>query len=132
MLRQNDPQRRWVNGSTGHLLKAKENELVIKLLSGRTISLEKSSFNMLDADGDTVATVKNFPVTLAYAVTIHKSQGMTLDRLMVDLHNLWESGHAYVALSRVKEPANLVVQRWSANSIKADPEVMRFYQCLHN
>ncbi len=128
MLRQNDPQGRWVNGSTGKIVKIGAKYLLIELLSGRVIEIEKATFSLLDADGDVVAAVTNYPVSLAWATTIHKSQGATLDRMLVDLRNLWEPGQAYVALSRVSCGEDLFIQSWTPNSIKVDPDVVHFYR----
>lgn len=130
MLRQNDPKQRWVNGSTGHVRSLSKNEILIELLSGRLVKVEPVSFSMLNAEGAPVATVTNFPITLAYATTIHKAQGMTLDKLVVNLSQLWEPGQAYVAVSRVVDPAQLKVEDWQPSSIKSDPLVQRFYSSL--
>ena len=132
MLRQNDPRGRWVNGSTGTLVGFGDDYLKIELLSGRTIEIEKTTFSLLDAEGKVRAAVTNFPVILAWAATIHKSQGMTLDRLAVDLGSLWEPGQAYVALSRITQPDNLWLTGWQESSVKADPQVTRFYQGLES
>ncbi|MES2855234.1 MAG: helicase C-terminal domain-containing protein, partial [Bdellovibrionota bacterium] len=70
----------------------------------------------------------NFPLTLAWASTIHKSQGATLDRMMVNLANLWEPGQAYVALSRLQSGADLWIEKWDAKSIRVDPRVVKFYR----
>lgn len=128
MLRQNDPQGRWVNGSTGFIEKITVGSLRIRLLAGRMIEIEKATFSLLDAEGNAVAAVTNFPISLAWATTIHKSQGSTLDRLMVNLKNLWEPGQAYVALSRVSTGQDLCIESWTENSIKTDAEVTRFYR----
>lgn len=128
MLRQNDPRGRWVNGSTGVLVGITNDSLIIDLLSGRKIEIEKTTFSLLDAEGKVRASVTNFPVILAWAATIHKSQGMTLDRMAVDLANLWEPGQAYVALSRITDPNNLWLTSWQENSVRADPVVTQFYQ----
>jgi ATP-dependent exoDNAse (exonuclease V) alpha subunit len=130
MLRQNDPKLRWVNGSTGFVRDIKKFEITIELLKGKIITVEPTTFSMLNADGISMASVTNFPLSLAYAATIHKAQGMTLDRLMVNLNALWEPGQAYVALSRVIDPKNLRVEAWQPQSIKADPVVEKFYQSL--
>lgn len=130
MLRQNDPKFRWVNGSTGHIRKIQKGEIEIELLNGRTISIEPMGFSLLNAEGAVLAAVTNFPITLAYAATIHKAQGMTLDRLMVNLRALWEPGQAYVALSRIIDPCHLRVEDWQPQSIKADAVVAKFYQSL--
>ncbi len=128
MLRQNDPQGRWVNGSTGHITKIQPQKLTIELLNGRLCEIEKASFSMLDAEGDVVASAVNFPVSLAWASTIHKSQGATLDRMSVNLSQLWEPGQAYVALSRLTQGDDLWVEKWEARSIRVDPNVVDFYR----
>lgn len=94
------------------------------------MTAEKQQFSYLDADGQIVASVIQFPITLAYATTIHKSQGATLDELWCDLSNLWEPGQAYVALSRLRFSKGLKILRWSPNSIKVDPFVRQFYSAM--
>ncbi|MCB0407861.1 MAG: AAA family ATPase [Bdellovibrionales bacterium] len=130
MLRVNDPRRRWVNGTTGYVRGIENNELSIELENGRNIIIEKTTFSMLDADGQVVAAVTNFPVSLAYAITIHKAQGLTLSHLYVDLCGLWEPGHAYVALSRSTSSKGLNILQWSPASVKVDQKVKRFYTQL--
>lgn len=127
MLRQNDPQGRWVNGSTGYVRKITGGELKIELLNRRPIEIEKASFSLLDAEGNVTAAATNFPISLAWASTIHKSQGATLDKMMVNLSNLWEPGQAYVALSRLQQGADLTIEKWDSRSIRVDPDVVAFY-----
>ena len=128
MLRQNDPERRWVNGSLGHIVEMDDEKLGITLLKGREIQLEKADFTLLDADGTPVVTARNFPISLAWAVTIHKAQGSTLDKIWVDIRRLWEPGQAYVALSRVTDPDGLWIEGWDARSIFTDPAVREFHE----
>lgn len=130
MIRQNDPQGRWVNGSLGHVRSMHHDELEVKLLSGGMAYLEKNRFTLLNAEGQETASAKNFPVNLAYAITIHKSQGATLDRIVVSLRQLWEPGQAYVALSRVRSSEGLMIDGWDAKSIFADPQVEKFHAGL--
>lgn len=126
MIRQNDPMGRWVNGSTGHIRRIQPTRLSIELLSGRKIELDKATFSLLDGEGDTTAALVNFPVNLAWASTIHKAQGSTLDRMAVDLSRLWEPGQAYVALSRLTSGATLRIAKWDPSSIRVDPQVVEF------
>jgi ATP-dependent DNA helicase PIF1 len=128
MIRQNDPQQRWVNGSTGHVKRIQPHKLDIELLSGRNAEIEKASFSLLDAEGEVVAAAVNFPISLAWASTIHKAQGATLDRMSVNLSQLWEPGQAYVALSRLTAGSDLFIERWEARSIRVDPQVVNFYR----
>ncbi len=128
MTLQNDPKGRFVNGSTGYVKEISNNSLILELVSGKIVEVEKTSFSMLDAEGETVATLTNFPVNLAWSTTIHKSQGQTLDKVYVDLRRLWEPGQAYVALSRIQEGEGLYLRGWDPSSIKADHEVLKFYE----
>jgi ATP-dependent exoDNAse (exonuclease V) alpha subunit len=88
------------------------------------------TFSLLDAEGNARASVIQYPLTLAYATTIHKSQGATLDELWCDLSALWEPGHAYVALSRLRDASGLHIVRWNPSSFIVDPLVQKFYQNL--
>ncbi len=130
MLRQNDPEGRWVNGSLGRVEAIKPKELRIRLLSGYTIEIEMANFTMLDAEGLPVVTATNFPISLAWAMTIHKAQGTSLDRMLVDLRKVWEPGQAYVALSRARDPKALFIEGWSERLIFADKSVTRFHSAL--
>ncbi len=127
MIRQNDPEGRWVNGSLGHVEKISDECLWIKLLNKREVEVKKVIFTLLDAEGKPVVTAENFPVTLAWAFTIHKAQGTTLDQAWVDLRRLWEPGQAYVALSRVRTSAGLFLEGWDTRSIVSDPLVKEFH-----
>lgn len=130
MIRQNDPAGRWVNGSLGRIEKITNEFLVIKLDQGRRIELEKADFTLLDADGNPAVSARNFPITLAWAMTIHKAQGTTLDQMHVDLRKIWEPGQAYVALSRVRAPEGLYIEGWSPRAIFCDQEVVSFHRSL--
>jgi ATP-dependent exoDNAse (exonuclease V) alpha subunit len=106
-------------------------KLIIRLSDGGySAEIEPASFSILNAEGVEVASAKNFPVNLAYATTIHKSQGMTLDRVLIDLRNLWEPGQAYVALSRIRSGSGLSLLGWSASSIRMDGAVSAFYRAF--
>ena len=131
MTRMNDPRYRFINGSTGHVIDVEKDKLILRLKNSREVEIEPTEFSILDAEGKVTAIARNFPISLAYATTIHKSQGMTLDSAFVDLARLWEPGQAYVALSRLSRGEGLKIAAWSKESIKADADVKKFHeQCL--
>ncbi|MBV2169837.1 MAG: AAA family ATPase [Bdellovibrio sp.] len=130
MFLQNDPQKRWVNGTRGVVTDIALDKIIVKKDNGREVQVDKSSFALQDAEGNIMASVIQFPLTLAYATTIHKSQGATLDDLWCDLSSLWEPGHAYVALSRLRSAEGLHLITWSPRSIIVDPKVLDFYSRL--
>ena len=126
MLRSNDPEGRWVNGSLGTLTHISDETLTIDLFSKKSITLSQFRFEQLDADGKIIGSARNFPINLAYATTIHKAQGMTLDQMRVDLQGAWEHGQAYVALSRAKSGKSIHLSHWNPDSIILDPLVRDF------
>lgn len=130
MFVQNDPNKRWVNGTQGTVLDIQADKIVVEKTTGREVSVDKTQFAIQNAEGEVLASVINFPLQLSYATTIHKSQGATLDQLWVDLTRLWEPGHAYVALSRLTSARGLNLLGWSPRSIISDPVVMNFYASL--
>ncbi|MEK6773117.1 MAG: AAA family ATPase [Bdellovibrionota bacterium] len=127
---QNDPQKRWVNGTRGKVIGIETDKIKIRKNHGREVQVEKVQFSMLDAEGQVIASMVQFPLTLAYATTIHKSQGATLDEIWCDLGALWEPGQAYVALSRLRSSSGLNLLRWNPKSVFVDPVVEKFYQAL--
>jgi ATP-dependent exoDNAse (exonuclease V) alpha subunit len=130
MFIQNDSNKRWVNGTRGTVVQIEDDKIIVEKFHGRDVTVEKQQFSYMDADGNVVASVIQFPLALAYATTIHKSQGATLDELWCDLSNLWEPGQAYVALSRLRFGRGLKILKWNPRSIKIDPMVRSFYEQL--
>ena len=127
---QNDPQKRWVNGTRGVITDITDDKITVKKDNGREVQADKSQFSLQDAEGNVMASVIQFPLALAYATTIHKSQGATLDDLWCDISRLWEPGHAYVALSRLRSAEGLHLIGWNPRSIIVDPKVLEFYKKL--
>lgn len=133
MIRENDPDGfpyRYVNGSLGHFRKDRGDVLEIELLDGSTVGIRQREYHSRNGDGDIVATAQNFPINLAWASTIHKAQGATMDCCVVDLSYLWEPGQAYVALSRTRKAKDLFVMKWKPESIFADGRVREFYSSM--
>lgn len=118
---------KWVNGSMGVVTRLLSNAVGVRFQDGEEGLIERKKWTLKDAQGD-VVTRHQIPLKLAYGVSIHKSQGQTLDRVMVDLDGIFEKGQAYVALSRVKELAGLFLKGFSKEKLQAHPEAVAFYQ----
>ena len=127
---QNDAQKRWINGTQGKIVAFDNHKFTIEKRNKREVTVDKSQFDFLNGDGEIILSAVQYPLALGYATTIHKSQGATLDELWCDLGRLWEPGQAYVALSRLKTSHGLNLIRWSPSSIKADQDVLKFYQWI--
>lgn len=126
MIRVNDLYQRYVNGTIGTIVDMEDDRLWVDV-DGNEFEFHRHEFKILDGDGHKIASAINFPINLAYASTIHKVQGATMERAHMDLRGLWEPGHAYVALSRVKKGDGITLTGWDRSSIKADPVVQAFY-----
>jgi ATP-dependent DNA helicase PIF1 len=74
-----------------------------------------------------------FPLILAWAITVHKIQGATLDKAIMDIgYTTFEYGQTYVALSRIKSLEGVYLTNFNANKIKANPKVLEFYKTIEN
>jgi ATP-dependent DNA helicase PIF1 len=82
--------------------------------------------------GEMQASRKQLPLILAWALSIHKAQGQTLERVKVDLGKVFEKGQAYVALSRATSQEGLQVLRFQKDKIMAHPRVVEFYNKLYS
>jgi ATP-dependent DNA helicase PIF1 len=101
---------------------------IVRFLNGKSFVIGYHDFNTeLEVDGITVVR-RQIPLKLGWGVTIHKSQGMTLDRAVVHLNSCFAPGHAYVALSRVKSLDGLSLQNFNPSSLWVSKKVKSFYQ----
>ena len=118
-----------INGSCGKVLRFSENTITIKFDNGIESDIPKHTFEYYYHD-KLYAERTQFPLKLAYGITIHKSQGMTLDNLVVDCSRIFERGQAYVAMSRVKTLNGLYLKSFSPDKVMVDEKVAEFYQNL--
>ena len=144
MLLKNDPDRRYVNGTIGKIV-ALGNEFIkiqIEEKSGdlKEIDIAPVTWEIIrykndptqteDIQTEVVGTFTQFPLRLAWAVTIHKAQGKTFDRVIIDLGGgAFEHGQTYVALSRCRTLEGIVLrQRIRPQDILTDMRILDFYQ----
>lgn len=99
------------------------------MCSGRTHTkvVMPATWEVNGYDGTVHASRTQVPLILAWAVTIHKSQGKTIQRLKIDLAGVFSSGQAYVALSRGVDPEHIQLLNYSASGIQADPRALTYY-----
>lgn len=132
MCVKNNYEAGFANGTSGVVLSCKPNEdPVIKTVSGKVITIGRASWRIED-EGNLKAEITQYPLRLAWAITVHKSQGMSLDAVEVDLSKSFEKGMGYVALSRVRTLAGLSLLGFNQMALQVNEEVLEFDQQLRS
>lgn len=108
MAVKNAQDRKYANGSIGVVVEFEPatEYPIVQFYNGRTISMQPDTWELRDGTKKR-ASITQIPLRLAWAITVHKSQGMTLDAALIDLRKAFVEGMGYVALSRVKSLNNL-------------------------
>lgn len=140
MMIKTDASNRWVNGDIGKIIKLGDNEIVVTI-KGIDYNVEKENWEDIEYEyvkpttgrrgklkTKVVGTFEQFPVRLAWAVTIHKSQGLTFDKIIIDLGDgAFAHGQTYVALSRCRTLGNIkLAQQITYSDIHIDNVVVNF------
>ncbi len=125
MFTKNNQKERFVNGTLGTVEEFdKENGYPkVRIRNGRRIDVEPMDW-VMEEGGEARARITQLPLRLAWAITVHKSQGMSLDAAVVDLRNVFEFGQGYVALSRVRRLAGLYLLGWNERAFQVHPDVL--------
>ncbi len=147
MFIRNDPDRRYVNGSIGKVLSIEGKQVQVEVHENEEtqrfelepylweiIKYKVDPKNPKELEEEVIGSFEQFPIKLAWAVTIHKAQGKTFDRAIIDFgHGAFEYGQAYVALSRCRQLEGLILrQKLRPRDIMTDPRVVDFYQSFQN
>lgn len=124
MFTRNDILGRYVNGTLGTVsgFAPATNYPIVKTYAGRTITAEPDEWTIQDG-GKILARIGQIPLRLSWAMTVHKSQGMSLDAAHMDLSQVFEYGQGYVALSRVRTLAGLSLAGLNSRATEVHPEV---------
>lgn len=144
MFTRNDEKKRWVNGTLGRVVKFGSETISVEIGEGRLREMHdvgrakwESYKYEFDDEQDMITPVSSgvywqFPLMLAWAVTIHKSQGKTLDKVRLNLGDgAFDYGQVYVALSRCRSLEDIYLdQLIRKEDIKCDPVIKRFYNAL--
>jgi ATP-dependent DNA helicase PIF1 len=147
MLLNNDTAKRWVNGSIGKIIKISFDEmeeddvLTVALNNGKTVKISKHSWNIhkyffnektQKIDTEIVGSFYQFPLRLAWAVTIHKSQGKTFDKVIIDIgRGTFAHGQIYVALSRCTSLEGITLKkRIEKRHIWMDYKITNFFKLM--
>jgi len=142
MLLRNDKSGRWVNGTIGIIQELKEASISV-LINGKLYNVEKETWEQIEykynitenkIEKQIIGKYVQYPLQLAYAITIHKSQGMTFDKINIDIgQGAFTHGQVYVALSRCRTLNGIKLNsRIDETDIIVDPKVLYWYKSKIN
>lgn len=131
MTVKNSPDKRYVNGSLGKVVDFEPgtNYPVVEFLNGRQATIQPDTWELRDGDKKR-ASISQVPLRLAWAITVHKSQGLTLDAARIDLRKAFVEGMGYVALSRVKSLSNLYLHGINKLALQVSSEAQQIDERL--
>lgn len=143
MFTRNEANKQWVNGTIGVVHKLEKEEIQVMTKDGVLCTVSKCDWDSVKYEYDAkekkiakevLGTFTQYPLRLAWAITIHKSQGMTFDQLHFNLNNgLFASGQLYVALSRVKSLNGLyLTKRVSPKYANTSVEILKYAVDFNN
>ncbi len=123
MAVKNALDRKYVNGSIGTVIEFEQGTEypVVEFQNGRTVTMQPDTWELRDGDKKR-ASITQIPLRLAWAITVHKSQGMTLDAARIDLRKAFVEGMGYVALSRVKNLSSLYLHGINQMALKVSED----------
>lgn len=123
MAVKNSAERKYVNGSIGRVVGYEPHTEypIVEFQNGKEVTMSPDTWELRDGDKKR-ASISQIPLRLAWAITVHKSQGMTLDAARIDLRKAFVEGMGYVALSRVKNVENLYLTGINQMALRVSPE----------
>lgn len=139
-VKSNTPE--WINGDTGDVVRLFEDRVQIKKTAGNIVDVSRAvwenkppKYNFKTKtleEGESIGVFQQFPLALGWAITIHKAQGMTLEKVVIDLGNgMFCAGQIYVALSRCRTMNGITLARpISMTDVKVDQKIIDFYKKL--
>ncbi len=139
----NDTERRWVNGTIGIVSEISDDQIGVVLESGEECELARDTWENIKytynekekkIEETVLGTFRQYPIRLAWAITVHKSQGLTFNKVIVDFTGgAFAGGQTYVALSRCRSLEGIVLQREITHrDIFVNPEVVKFSKNFNN
>ncbi len=124
MFLKNNSKEGYVNGTMGIVIGFDDGWPIVRTVKGKQITVSTAKWN-IEKDEEIIASIEQIPLKLAWAITIHKSQGMSLDVAEIDLSNSFEYGMGYVALSRVKTLDGIKLLGINKSALQVNEDVVK-------
>lgn len=132
MCTKNNSEKGFINGTLATVtgFSKEGGRPIVKTLYGNEFEVEPMDW-AIEEDGRVRASITQIPLRLAWAMTIHKSQGMSMDAAVIDLSSAFEFGQGYVALSRVRRLSGLYLLGFNERALQVHPEVLERDEEFH-
>ena len=141
MFVRNDTERRFVNGTIGKVVELEPERIKVEITTPdqrlKVIDVEKENWEIVkyklnpfnEPEAEVIGNFTQFPLKLAWAITIHKSQGKTFDKVIIDMDKgAFAHGQTYVALSRCRTLEGIVLRKkLKSSDIQVDERIIDFY-----
>ena len=126
MFIKNSKEGEYVNGTTGKVIgfNRETDAPIVQISKNLKIEVQKEKWTIENELGDELASVMQYPLKLAWAITVHKSQGMTLSSAEIDLSKTFETGQGYVALSRIRDLDGLRLKGYNEKALQVDQIIL--------
>ncbi len=125
MFVKNNFEEGYVNGTLGIVEKCSYEDIRVRTINKKIIEVKRETW-VIEEEGKIKAEINQYPLRLAWAITVHKSQGISLDHAEIDLSKSFEKGMGYVALSRVKKLDGLFLKGINEEALRIDECILEF------
>lgn len=123
----------YVNGDRGEIIEATEDVIVVRLQRNVNVVIKRKEYEITFTKNNTeyvICSFIQFPLVLASSITIHKSQGLSIELLDIDCSKIFTEAQFYVALSRTSNPDFLGILNFDPRLIRANPKAVQYYRTL--
>jgi hypothetical protein len=121
----NDPAGQYVNGTMGRVVDLESFYINVRTNAGKLINVKEVDWTIEDG-GKVRAKISQYPLRLAWAITVHKSQGMSLDEALLNLGETFEYGQGYVALSRLRNLEGLYLKSYNGKALRVNEAITEY------
>lgn len=126
MFTRNNWDTGYVNGTIGTVIEfLRGGAPIVETRAGKRIVVLEAEWKFVNSSGHTTASIRQLPLRLAWAMTVHKSQGMSLDQAHIDLSRAFEFGQGYVAISRVRSLEGLSLAGFNKKALQMHPTIVK-------